>query len=354
MAVLSINSPVVAQSAPPNRPATAPLKTPPPETATTSLTTPPNLDRPTEVSLGFYLINLGRINQSDETFDVSGYLSAIWKDPRLAFDPKAVGDPEIHYAPEKLWDPVLTIVNSQSAAKKGISDITVTPDGTVKYLEFVHTTVSSDLALKKFPFDSQAAKVVLESLSFDDRRVVFKTDPKMTGYSQDSFVNLSEWKILGIEDRVTDNRFDLEDRTYSRYTFELKLKRNHQFYILKIFIPLLLITLMSWASFWIDTNTAFVSQMNLGITSTLTAITFNFTIANALPRLSYMTLLDAYIFICYIFFFLLIVANVTVHFLLIHSENSHFTNRLRHALRWIFPTAFILCQSIVMTVFFRS
>lgn len=163
IAFLSLDSPVVAQSAPVNLPTTAPLKTPPPETAKTSLKTLPNLDRPTEVSLGFYLINLGRINQSDETFDVNGYLSAIWKDPRLAFDPKAVGDTEIHYAPEKLWDPVLTIVNSQSAAKKGIADITVTPDGTVNYLELVHTTVYSDLALKKFPFDSQAAKVVLES-----------------------------------------------------------------------------------------------------------------------------------------------------------------------------------------------
>ncbi|MFB8797118.1 MAG: hypothetical protein U7126_23495 [Microcoleus sp.] len=319
-----------------------------------SLKTLPNPDKPTEVAVGFYLTNLGRINQSDETVDVSGYLSANWQDKRLVFNPKAVGDTEIRYSPEKIWEPALTIVNSQSAAKKGAVELTAQPDGKVNYLELINATVSSDLDLKKFPFDSQKAQIVLESLSSDDRRIVLQNDPNLTGYSKDSFVSLSEWQILGINTIVTPNKFAPEGKTYSRYTFELKLKRNCQFYIFKVFIPLLLITLLSWATFWMDSNAAFSTQMSVGMTSTLTAITFNFTVANALPRLSYLTLLDAYIFICYIFFFLSIMANVTVHFLLKKYENPDFIHRMTRRFRWIFPLAFVVFQGIVMTVFLVS
>jgi hypothetical protein len=228
----------------------------------------------------------------------------------------------------------------------------VQPDGTVNYLQLINATVSSDLDLRKFPFDSQTVKIVWESLSFDDRGVVFKENPTLTGSSEDSFVSLSEWKILGINTPITGNKFINENKTYARYVFEIKLHRNYQFYIFKVFIPLLLITLISWATFRINANTAFATQMSLGITSTLTAITFNFTVANSLPRLSYMTMLDAYIFICYLFFFSSIIANVSVHFLLNNHEKPEFTVGVVRNFRWIFPLAFILCQSIVMTIFF--
>jgi hypothetical protein len=52
-----------------------------------------------------------------------------------------------------------------------VVELTAPPDGIVNYLELINATVSSDLNLKKFPFDSQAAKVVLESLSSDDRYI---------------------------------------------------------------------------------------------------------------------------------------------------------------------------------------
>lgn len=353
--IISSYSDVAAQKPPRNssvpRPATVTRAKAKLAEAKPSLKSSPNPDKPTEVAVGFYLINLGRINQSDETFDVSGYLSANWQDERLAFDPKVVGDTEKHENPEQVWEPALTIVNAQSSPKKTAVSITAQPDGNVDYLELVNTTVSSDLNLRNFPFDSQKAQVVLESLFFDDKTMVFHNDPKLTGYSKDSFVSLSEWQILDVNTTVAPEKFAPNGKKYSRYTFELKLKRNYQFYLFKVFIPLLLITLLSWATFWMDSNAAFSTQMSVGMTSTLTAITFNFTVANALPRLSYLTLLDAYIFICYIFFFLSIVANVSVHFLLKNYENPDFIHRMTRRFRWIFPLAFVIFQGIVMTVF---
>ncbi len=225
------------------------------------------------------------------------------------------------------------------------------PDGTVTYLELVNATVSSTFDLRKFPFDSQTAMMIWEPLSSDSKGIVFKENPTATGYSKDSYVSLSEWKILGINPAVTIQKAENEDKTYPRYTFAIKLKRNYQFYIFKVFVPLLLITMISWTTFWIDPNTAFVPQMNVGITSILTAITFNFTVANSLPRVPYMTLMDAYIFICYIFFFSSIMATVVSHFWLKNHKNPELSIELLCKLRWIFPSAFILAQATAMTIF---
>lgn len=319
-----------------------------------SLKTPPNPQKPTEVSLGFSLVNLGRINQADETFDVSGFLYATWQDPRLTFDPKIVGDEVVRYTPEQIWEPALTIFNSQSAAKRGSVQLTAKSDGTVSYLEQVNATVSSDLDLKKFPFDSQSAKIIWEPLSSDSKGIVLQENQTATGYSKESYVSLSEWQILGIKTSVTARKTEKEDKTYPRYTFEIQLQRNSQYYIFKVFLPLLLITLISWTTFWIDPNSAFSSQLTLGLTSMLTAITFNFTVDNSLPRVSYLTLMDGYIIICYIFFFSSIIATVTAHFLLKQHEKPEIVVGMLRKFRWIFPAVFGLCQTLAMTIFFLS
>ena len=82
-----------------------------------------------------------------------------------------------------------------------------------------------------------------------------------------------------------------------------------------------------------------------------TAITFNFTVANSLPRVPYMTMMDAYIFICYIFFLSSIIANVSQHLLVNNHKQPEISVGLLRKFRWIFPSAFILCQATAMTIF---
>ncbi|MCC3409373.1 MAG: hypothetical protein JGK17_28210 [Microcoleus sp. PH2017_10_PVI_O_A] len=157
---LSNYSPVAAQNIPSNSPVQQPTTAAtqpaakPAETRKPSLKSPPIADKPTEVSLGFWLNNLGRINQTDETFDVSGFLYATPARP-TAFDPNVVGDKVVSYTPEQIWESALTIFNSQSATKRGTVQLNAKPDGTVTYLEMVSATVSSEFDFRKFPFDQR-------------------------------------------------------------------------------------------------------------------------------------------------------------------------------------------------------
>lgn len=320
-----------------------------------SLKSPPIVDRPTSVAVGFTASNIDRINQADETFDISGFLSATWQDRRLKFNPDDVGDRVIRYNTDLIWEPKLTILNSQSSAKRGSVQLTAKPDGTIAYLEQVNATVSSDLDLKKFPFDSQTVTIIWESAVSDTQGIVLQKNLDMTGYSKDSYVSLSEWKILGINTFITFQKSEIKDRNRPQYIFEIKIKRYFQFYLFKVFLPWIFIMAISWTTFWMNPKTAFVPQMNVGLTSILTAITFNFAIANSLPRISYMTLMDAYIFICYIFFFASIMATVICHFQLNYQKRpENLIFRTLQRCRWMFPVAFISCQFITVTLFLFS
>jgi hypothetical protein len=315
-----------------------------------SLRTPPSVDQPTRVSIGFYVLNLGKINQTDETFDIAGTVTTSWVDKRLAFSPSEAGENVVRYTPEQIWVPELTIVNSANLQRKTLIQLSVKPDGTVKLVEYIYVTVSSDFNLRRFPFDSQTAYVIWESLSSEVQPIELADNPTADGVSKDSYVGLSEWEILGVESRSTVRKAEKEDLAFPRHMFSMRLERNYAFYIFKVALPLLLICIISWTAFWINPSTAFVPQVNLGITSVLAAITFNLTISSALPRVPYATVMDGFIAICYVSFFTAILCTVYIHFMLNQQKTDRALGLLRRC-RWLFPAAFVVVQAASLSMF---
>jgi hypothetical protein len=310
--------------------------------------TPPNQNKPTQVSLGFYLLNLGKINQTEETFDIAGLMTTSWRDPRLAFDPQKSGENVRRYVAGQIWVPELTIVNAAGLQRQSLIQLSVRPDGTVKRVEYLAVTVSSDFNFRKFPFDSQSAMIIWEPLSFEVQPLTLTSNPAAEGISQDSYVSLSEWEILNVHSTLGERK--LGSQSIPRATFELTLKRHSGFYLFKILLPLSLISIISWTAFWLNPATSFTSQLNLGITSILAAIMFNLTVTNSLPRVPYTTSMDAFIAACYIFFFISLLATIYVQ-VLINNQHTDRANRLIRRFRWLFPSLFITVQGLSFTGF---
>jgi hypothetical protein len=90
--------------------------------------------------------------------------------------------------------------------------------------------------------------------------------------------------------------------------------------------------------------------MTVGMFSILTAITFNLTITNSLPRVPYATLLDGYITTCYLFFFATILSVVYIH-VQINRQKGDWATSLFRKFPWLFPLAFIVTQGLVLMTF---
>ena len=181
--------------------------------------------------------------------------------------------------------------------------------------------IKADFDLKKFPFDEQVLKMTLEppyGIEFNDNNHYPK--PFVTIFSPDKNVYLNlekyknenylkEWTItktsINNVIKVTKQISDFDRDTIKEYledviTLNIHVKRNINYFIFKIIIPVFLILAISWSIMWIPPNQV-ESRLTTSIVSLLALIAYNFVFNEDIPKLSYLTSLDRYILLSYLF-----------------------------------------------------
>jgi hypothetical protein len=116
---------------------------------------------PVDISVGLYLTNLVAIDESRETFEVTGYLFAKWQDPRLQRSADAHGDTPRPLKLEEIWSPPIEGENSVSH-KMNSYTMSADTNGWVTYVEHFDGVLSTSYDLRKFPFDTQVLQFELE------------------------------------------------------------------------------------------------------------------------------------------------------------------------------------------------
>ena len=112
------------------------------------------------------------------------------------------------------------------------------------------------------------------------------------------------------------------------------------FYIWKLFLPMMLIVFMSWAVFWIDPE-QIGPRISLSLISMLNIIAYNFAISTFIPRISYLTLADKYIMGCLIIVFFALVEGIGSSTLAAHGKEA-LAKRIDKISRWAVPASFLL------------
>ena len=131
--------------------------------------------------------------------------------------------------------------------------------------------------------------------------------------------------------------------------FEIAVERRYGFYLWKVFLPLLLMVVVSWSVFWFDPPEV-SSQVTIAVTTILTIIAFALAISLTLPRVPYLTFADAFFLTCYIFTFVTMVEVTAVH-IAYRSERRKAAARIRDTARWLVPAAFVVINSILIVHF---
>ena len=78
------------------------------------------------------------------------------------------------------------------------------------------------------------------------------------------------------------------------------VKRLSAYYIFKVIIPILLILSISWSVFWID-RSQIESKVNITMVALLSLIAYNLIMDEVIPKLDYLTFMDAFIFLSYLY-----------------------------------------------------
>jgi hypothetical protein len=134
-------------------------------------------------------------------------------------------------------------------------------------------------------------------------------------------------------------------------SFLISLKRRSGFYLWKIIVPLLMMATIPVAVFWIDPK-EFDWMLKVPMTMLLSMVALEFVVARDLPRIGYVTFLDAVFVLSFVFFFICICEITIVYFLQKRGRQSN-ASRLHTAGRWAYPAAYFGALGLLALIFLR-
>ncbi len=301
---------------------------------------PPARDgAPVRVALALHVINLAAIDEVAQQFTLSAYVLASWKDQRLAWTPSGPSDNLRRYHPEDLWTPALVILNAASRPQFYDIGISARPDGTVNYSARMDVTLSANFNLRKFPFDTQTLEVIIHPNRVNLGVVVFAAAPDSTWMTTEfaTYSALASWRLAGLGARLAQAPGP-RGGEIPEMRFAIRLRRRWQFYLWKLCLPLLLMVCLSWSVFWVEPRDL-GNQVQIAVTTILTIIAFGLALSFTLPRISYLTFLDAFFLTSYVFVFAAMLELMMVHVSYRRGRERH-ASRIRRVSRWAVPLAY--------------
>lgn len=283
---------------------------------------PKNQKEPFKLITELIVEDIDRVDGKRLEFDSLYTLYVYWKDPRVAdvlkkFDayedtnvPAWLCDYEARTVwgeSRKLFDPVVEFYNRKSNPDfaQGRADwVEIFSNGTVQMRVRDTATFKAKFDFKKFPFDEQIFSFLIYP-EFPASKMIFVAEPLMEEYKKNLYVvegedgiNIPEWKVTTVDYYI--DRYKEGDYEYQGFIVEIGAERVTNYYIFKIIIPILLILSISWSVFWID-RAQIEAKANITIVALLSLIAYNLIMDDVIPKLDYLTFMDAFIFLSYLY-----------------------------------------------------
>jgi hypothetical protein len=294
-------------------------------------------ESPTRVEVAFYLIDVMKVIDRDETFEADVFTHVSWNDPRLRDDRMRV------VPAAEVWMPNVVIFNERAVSKRLPEVVEIQPDGTVTYRQRFIGTFASSLALSRFPLDTQTLELRLLVYGNNVNEVVLVESANMPS-ARAAELGISDWQIGKlVTEAATFIPFPGIER--SSLTARLPARRLLGYYLVQMMIPLILIVAMSWIPFWIDPSVV-NTRTNVCVTTVLTLIAYRFMIGNLVPKLPYLTLVDELLLGATV---LVALALGTVVFCahLVRRDRVSTVTRIDAVARVFLPVAFVLLLGLV-------
>ncbi|KAI2660941.1 Glycine receptor subunit alpha-2 [Labeo rohita] len=227
----------------------------------------------------------GSVTETTMDYRVNIFLRQKWNDPRLAYseypDSSLDLDPSML---DSIWKPDLFFANEKGANFHDVTTdnklLRIFKDGTVLYSIRLTLILSCPMDLKNFPMDVQTCTMQLESFGYTMNDLIF------------------EW---------------LDKAPFTCIEVKFLLERQMGYYLIQMYIPSLLIVILSWVSFWINMDAA-PARVALGITTVLTMTTQSSGSRASLPKVSYVKAIDIWMAVCLLFVFAALLEYAGVNF----------------------------------------
>ncbi|XP_060699051.1 glycine receptor subunit alpha-3 isoform X3 [Hemiscyllium ocellatum] len=271
---------------------------------------------PVNVSCNIFINSFGSIAETTMDYRLNIFLRQQWNDPRLAYseypDDSLDLDPSML---DSIWKPDLFFANEKGANFHEVTTenklLRIFKDGLVLYSIRLTLILSCPMDLKNFPMDVQTCIMQLESFGYTMNDLIFEWDADKPVQTADG-LTLPQFLLKEEKDlRYCTKHYNTGKFTCIEVRFHLE--RQMGYYLIQMYIPSLLIVILSWVSFWINMDAA-PARVALGITTVLTMTTQSSGSRASLPKVSYVKAIDIWMAVCLLFVFSALLEYAAVNF----------------------------------------
>ena len=210
------------------------------------------------------------------------------------------------------------------------------------------TFQAPDFDFRTFPFDRQDFYIRLDMI-YPREYFVLRNDEAFTAVGEQ--LGEEEWYITNWDAQLSSER-QSSVNTVARYSFHFESQRHLSYYLMRFFIPLALIMIVSWITLFLSSYTR---RIEVTTGNLLLFIAWTFSIGGDLPRLGYLTFMDVLLLTTFVLNVAIIVYNVILRRMETDGRQEQAVRIDRYIL-WLYPLSFfgLLLLMYVLRQFFGA
>ncbi|XP_044538771.1 glycine receptor subunit alpha-4-like [Gracilinanus agilis] len=272
---------------------------------------------PVNVTCNIFINSFSSVTETTMDYRVNVFLRQQWNDPRLAYleypDDSLDLDPSML---DSIWKPDLFFANEKGANFHEVTTdnklLRIFKNGSVLYSIRLTLVLSCPMDLKNFPMDIQTCTMQLESFGYTMNDLVFEWLEDAPAVQVAEGLTLPQFILRDEKDLGYCTKY-YNTGKFTCIEVKFHLERQMGYYLIQMYIPSLLIVILSWVSFWINMDAA-PARVGLGITTVLTMTTQSSGSRASLPKVSYVKAIDIWMAVCLLFVFAALLEYAAVNF----------------------------------------
>ncbi|XP_006874850.1 PREDICTED: gamma-aminobutyric acid receptor subunit epsilon [Chrysochloris asiatica] len=289
-------------------------------------------EKPTVVTVQFSVNSLGPLSTLDMEYTIDIIFYQTWYDERLryngTFETLVLNSKVV----SQLWIPDTFFRNSKRTQEHTITMpnqmVRIHRDGKVLYTIRMTIDAGCTLHMHRFPMDSHSCPLSFSSFSYPMNEMIYKWEDFKLEINNDNSWKLFQFEFKGMSNKTETLSTPAGD--FMVMTFIFNISRQFGYVTFQNYVPSSVTTMLSWVSFWIKKDSA-AARTSLGVTSVLTMTTLGTFSRKNFPPVSYVTALDFYLAICFVFCFCALTEFAVLNFLMYNKMKTQASPNLRHS-----------------------
>ncbi|NXN19418.1 GBRG3 protein, partial [Indicator maculatus] len=277
-----------------------------------------------------------------QEYQIDIFFAQTWTDSRLRFNSTMKILTLNSNMVGLIWIPDTIFRNSKTAEAHWITTpnqlLRIWNDGKILYTLRLTINAECQLQLHNFPMDEHSCPLIFSSYGYPKEEMIYRWRKNSVEAADQKSWRLYQFDFMGL--RNTSEIVKTSAGDYVVMTIYFDLSRRMGYFTIQTYIPCILTVVLSWVSFWIKKD-ATPARTALGITTVLTMTTLSTIARKSLPRVSYVTAMDLFVTVCFLFVFAALMEYATLNYY--SSCRKPNCTKKKKSVRWKYLISFLTC-----------